>query len=886
MTNRKLISRCALIVTGAATTMLFVACSTVTGPPGSVAVPPLPATPAAEVAAPPPQASASERERQAPSSAPSGSGEAAPAGDTIVVTGTRIRRDDFSAGQATTVVTSEDMAELGVVSVAEMVNQLPNDIATVSPEATADSAFYSGASIANMRGLDSAYGTRTLTLLDSRRMTAVTGDGEVDLNMVPSALVGRTGTLPGGDSATYGADAFAGVANVVTDADEESATAAAALGFSQRSPLSRVSPGEEIWIIGRPETAALTAAVAEDALGPGVMIARLLPAVVDDGPRQLPYSYVEIPLPLRHTDVDARIQGYVGTIDVTQEFENPYDEKIEAVYMFPLPEKAAISEFVMTIGERRIRGILREKEEARVIYQQARAQGYQASLLTQHRPNVFEQKVANIEPGKQIDINITYYETLDYADGWYSFVFPTVVGPRYNPPGSPDPLAALPQTNHQPAAAAVRYLTPGTRSAHDISIAVEIDAGVEIEEIVSSHELETTFGRDDSVRTRLADGAVVPNTDFRLDFRVAGDRIKSNLLTYVDDATGQGYFTLMMYPPSDLEALARQPLELVFVVDTSGSMNGEPIEQAKSAIVAALDRLEPNDTFQIIRFSQGASQFGRAPVAATADNIRAARQYVRSLGGGGGTNMIEGIRAALDFPHDERRLRFVTFMTDGYIGNEAQILDAIDARLGDSRIFSFGVGSSPNRYLLERMAGLGRGAVAYLSLDDSGQQLMAAFFDRIAHPAMIDVAVDWGSMAVSDVYPSRLPDLFVGRPLIVTGRFTGRPNDLSLRGRAAGERVAVELDYDRRAPQHAFLPNLWARLKIAELNDRLAVNPGNAGPLGHQIRETALAYNLMSDYTSFIAVDASQVTVGQRGTTVYQAVPVPDGVSYDTTVAR
>ncbi len=378
----------------------------------------------------------------------------------------------------------------------------------------------------------------------------------------------------------------------------------------------------------------------------------------------------------------------------------------------------------------------------------------------------------------------------------------------------------------------------------------------------------------------------MPNEDFRLDFRVAGERIKSNLLTYVDEESGDGYFTLMLYPPAGLEALARQPLELVFVLDSSGSMSGEPIEQAKTAIIAALDRLGPEDSFQIIRFSENASQLGPAPVAATPENIRRARQYVRGLSGSGGTQMIEGIRAALDFPHDDERLRFVTFLTDGFIGNETEILDAIDARLDASRIFSFGVGSSPNRYLLERMAGIGRGAVAYLSLEDSGGAVMDAFFDRIAHPAMIDLDIDWGDMAVSDVYPSRLPDLFVGRPVIVTGRYTGRAGDLRFSGRAANERVAVDLDYDRRGSGHEFLPNLWARLRIADLNDRLALNPGQAGALAAEIRQTALSYELMSEYTSFIAVDASQQTAGSSGTTVYQAVPVPDGVRYDTTVGR
>jgi Ca-activated chloride channel homolog len=274
------------------------------------------------------------------------------------------------------------------------------------------------------------------------------------------------------------------------------------------------------------------------------------------------------------------------------------------------------------------------------------------------------------------------------------------------------------------------------------------------------------------------------------------------------------------------------------------------------------------------------------PVAATPENILAARNYVYGLNSEGGTQMITGIRAALGFPHDAERLRFVTFLTDGFIGNEADILAAIDHNLGSTRVFSFGVGSSPNRYLLERMAGIGRGAVAFLSLQDSGRMVMDAFFARISHPALLDVEIDYGSMAVSDVFPSRLPDLFVGRPVVVTGRFTGRADDVELQGTAGGEPVAVTLNRESNATEHEFLPNLWARLKIAELEDRLAIEPGNVGLLAAEIRQTAINYELMSDYTSFVAVDASQITEGRTGTTVYQAVPVPEGVRYETAVER
>ena len=651
---------------------------------------------------------------------------------------------------------------------------------------------------------------------------------------------------------------------------------------SQEMLPPTLSSGDELWII----TTATESGMANDesnedvSPGSGAMLASYIP---DAGAG----SRTVLPLPLKHTEVHARIVGYVGTVDVTQQFENPFDRKIEAVYVFPLPEKAAVSEFVMTIGERRIRGILREREEAEAIYREARAQGYQASLLTQHRPNVFEQRVANIEPGHQIDVNIRYFHTLTHRDGWYSFVFPTVVGPRYNPPWTADPILAMPRTRVQPAATgtAVQYLRPRERSGHDIAITVELDAGVAIEAIEASHYIDRHRTGAKTATIELASRTTIPNRDFVLDFKVAGGQIKYNLLTYADpEDAGRGFFTMMLYPPADLESLRRHPLEMIFVLDCSGSMNGQPIEQAKAAIITALDLLEPNDTFQVIRFSNHASQFGRDPVRATRGNIDRAKNYVRSLGGHGGTRMIEGIRAALDFPHDRRRLRFVTFLTDGYIGNEAEILRQIHHSIGDSRIFSFGVGSSVNRYLLERMAIIGQGAVAYLGPRHSGDEVMNAFFERISRPALSDLEIDWGGMRVSDVYPSRLPDLFVGRPVVVTGRYWGVPGELTVHGRAGDRRIDINLPAGRHDNNHAFLPKIWARLRIADLMDRRTWDMDPYGELEGVIKNTALEYGLMSDYTAFVAVDATRTTAGDSGVTVVQPVPVAAGVRYETTV--
>ena len=671
--------------------------------------------------------------------------------------------------------------------------------------------------------------------------------------------------------------------------------------------------GEELWIIARgssPEHSPATMGASRMARARAIYIDRARVAtttvVGDSGDREsnmdpgsgvmvanpavegAPGAPDRVPLPLQHTAVDASVAGHVGTVKVRQQFANPFDAKMEAVYLFPLPERAAVSEFLMVIGDRTIRGIVREKEEAEAIYRHARAQGYRASLLMQRRPNIFEQKVANIEPGRAIDVDITYFHTLNYRDGWYSFVFPMVVGPRYNPPGHADPIAAVPRGGGatDPGGTAVQYLSPDERSGHDIGIRVRIDAGVTIEEIKSSHEITSTRERPESASVTLAQGTAIPNRDFVLDFRVAGRTIKSNLLTYTEPETGEGFFTLMLIPPLDAMTVARQPMEMVFVIDCSGSMSGRPLEQATEAVAAALDRLGPTDTFQIIRFSDHASRFGPAPVPASERNLAAARRYLSELDSNGGTQMIKGIKAALDFPHSRTHFRFVSFLTDGFIGNESEILTAVHRLVGASRIFSFGVGSSVNRYLMERMAKAGRGVAAYLGFDDSAEDVMTAFFDRVSRPALTDVEIDWGAMAVSETYPVQLPDLFVGRPLVVTGRYRNRPQKITVSGTAGAFRRTVTASASPGGAADRSIAKLWARSKIADLADRQIADGDPGGELRDAITRVALRHQLASSYTSFIAVDSSHRTEGSYGVSVHQAVPVPDGVRYDTTVER
>jgi Ca-activated chloride channel family protein len=641
-------------------------------------------------------------------------------------------------------------------------------------------------------------------------------------------------------------------------------------------PGSLPSTDEELWVIAR-APASEQQGEAEEAPGSGALLAAV------------PGRTGEVPVPLEQTDVSARIDGYIAAVDVAQRFDNPFGVKIEARYVFPLPQNAAVNEFVMTVGERRIRGLIRERQQAEAIYEAARAAGQVASLLTQERPNIFTQKVANIEPGRHIDVWIRYFHTLPYRDGWYEYIFPMVVGPRFNPPGSTDGIGAVGRHSRGASGqgAEVQYLRPGERSGHDIALAVDVNPGVQLQEIeCNTHAVSVDRHADGTTRVLLSELDSVPNRDFVLRYRVAGDDPSYGLLAHKDE-DGDGYFSLMLYPPRVTGGLKRGPLEMVFVIDCSGSMNGEPIDQAKAAVRCGLRRLQPGDTFQVIRFSVSASRLGSRPLPATSRNVARGVDYVDGLSGGGGTMMIEGIKAALDFPHDPERLRFVTFLTDGYIGNEAEILDAVQQRIGESRIFSFGVGSSTNRYLLERMAKVGRGAVAFLGLNESAADVMDLFMDRISRPALTDIEVDWGGMQVTDLCPAAIPDLFVGRPVILTGRYSGSGTTrITIRGRA-GSRLherTIRAALDREAGAAPALPAVWARAKILALVDRAFIDQDPT--VGEEIERLALAYKLLSAYTAFVAVDEESMTAGDHGITVAVPVPEPEGVRYDTTVTE
>ncbi|MCA9284432.1 MAG: VWA domain-containing protein [Phycisphaerales bacterium] len=660
--------------------------------------------------------------------------------------------------------------------------------------------------------------------------------------------------------------------------------AAAGFAAGERSGVPVIDgPFDEVWVLARdgngPRQAAPSSG-ADEIPGTGALVAI---DTVNGNERR-------VPMPLTSTAVEAQLAGPVSSVTVRQRFENPFNGKIEAVYVFPLPDDAAVSDFVMTIGDRRIRGIIREREEAERAYAEARSAGYVAALLTEERPNVFTQKVANIEPGKAIDVELVYYGVLPYLDGWQEFVFPMVVGPRFNPPGSSGGIGAVSRgavgASGQPTD--VSYLAPGESTAHRISIDVAIDAGTDILDIASpSHaiDVDRSPGEPGVARVRLAAENEVPNRDFVLRYRLAGDAPVAALVSSRDPGRGDGHFALTIYPPAAANAGVPTPLELVFVIDCSGSMSGVPLNQAKAAVRTALGRLHQGDTFQLIQFSDSASTFGTRPVAVNEETVAAAMRHLDGLQSEGGTMMIEGVRTALSFPHDPERLRYVVFLTDGYIGNEREIMGEVEQLLGSSRIFSFGIGSSVNRFLLAGMATSGRGTMTVLLDREDARTVMESFMDRVRRPVMHDLSIDWSGLAVAETYPRRLPDLLAGRPVTVTGRCNHiGPATIAIDGRIGTQavHVPVEVAFADNTTTPA-LRQVWARAQIADLSREAIL--GDAAEAAQRITAVALQYNLMSPYTAFLAIDSSRVTEGDHGTTVHQAVPVPQGVRYDTTVS-
>ena len=586
-------------------------------------------------------------------------------------------------------------------------------------------------------------------------------------------------------------------------------------------------------------------------------------------------------LPLKHTHVDAKIRGTVVQVEVTQSYTNPFDHPIETLYVFPLPENSAVNAMQMVIGDRVIEADIKKRQEARKLYDDAKAAGHTASLLEQERPNVFTQSVANVGAGESLDVVIGYVQDLTYDAGTYEFVFPMVVGPRYIPG---DKVSATKKghgwsLDTTEVGDASRVTPPivgaGERAGQDISLELEADAELAIHNIrVLTHEVVVETESDGSFKLALAELDSLPNRDFVLRYDVAETAPVATLANYKDDK--DGYFTLMVHPPElDLDALVGAR-ELIFVVDVSGSMNGKPLAMCKDAMSQALAQVRPVDTFNVITFAGSEAMLWNEARPANQTNINEALGFVDQLSAGGGTEMKNAIDAALDSSGESRRNRYVFFMTDGLVGNEEALLQRTAAYVADfeklerkARVFGFGVGSAPNRYLMEGLAEAGKGATVFASNREDPTLAVNRFFGLIDHVIVEDVQLRWEGVEVSEVYPTDLPSFFASKPLVVHGRMASSgEGQVVLTGKAANQPFELRLSVDfpdgpQGDPVHG---TLWARAKIKEL-ERDQWSGYDTGVV-EAITEVALAHRIVTPYTSFVAVDRSRVVKGTSKTVV------------------
>src|SRR5579864_588043 len=602
--------------------------------------------------------------------------------------------------------------------------------------------------------------------------------------------------------------------------------------------------------------------------------------------------------PLRHTEVRGAISGFLARVNVIQIFENTASQNIEAVYTFPLPDNASVDDMTIQVGTRTVRGVIRKREEARAIYEQAKQTGHVAALLDQERPNIFTQSVANILPGEQITVTISYLQTLEYEDGAYQFVFPMVVAPRYIP-GEPVGKQAggwAPDTDKVPDASKITPpVTPkGTRAGHDISIELALDAGVPLLQLNSvSHKIEVDRTGASSATVKLKNLTEIPNKDFVLKYDVAGEQIADAVLSQAESqgvsrakAAPGGYFTLILQPPSRLPESDITPKELVFVLDTSGSMMGFPIEKAKELINHALDELYPGDTFNLITFSGDTRVLFPGPVYPTVENIRKAREVLNAQHGYGGTEMMKAIRAALAPSDSQDHLRVVCFLTDGEVGNDLGIIGEIQKH-PNARVFAYGIGNSVNRFLITSMGKAGRGDSEVVTLNDKADAAAHRLYQRLRAPVLTDVSIDWHGLPIDEVFPTKLPDLFTGKPLVVSGRYTAAADgSIIIHGKRAGQ------DFTREVPVHlnssssrdTTLSSFWARRKIDDLmsQDWAGLQTGTVKPeVQKEITQLGLSHRLMTQFTSFVAVEERTVTTNGKPQRVEVPVEMPEGMSYD-----
>ncbi len=566
--------------------------------------------------------------------------------------------------------------------------------------------------------------------------------------------------------------------------------------------------------------------------------------------------------PTADTNVQMDINGLIARVNVTQHFTNPSTEWVNGIYVFPLPENAAVDHMNMIIGRRIIEGKIKERKQAKKIYEQAKQQGKKASLIEQQRPNIFTNSVANIGPNEKVSISIQYQQTLSYDQGQFSIRFPMVVGIRYIPGTQKvegfNGLGWAMNTNQVPDARSITPPVTDSDQGHNnpVSININLEAGFPIVNLESRyHPINKQINEANQYQIQLANQTTPANRDFELTWRPQNTHEPQAAL-FTQDKDNDRYALLMLMPPevdwSKQQTLAK---EMIYVIDTSGSMSGESIQQAKQALLLGLSQLKSEDWFNIIQFNSYTEAFSEQALPARENNIDRAKTYVHSLHADGGTEIVPALNTALSNVSKSERIRQVIFLTDGSVGNEKQLFKIIKRKLNNSRLFTVGIGSAPNSYFMSEAASLGRGTFTYIGKIEEVQKKMSQLFQKLNHPVLSDVEMIWKDETHIDYWPNPIHDLYIGEPLIVSLKLPKDQKQLIIKGNTS------QTDWSTKLPitnggKATGLNVLWARNKIQSLSQKIS-HGADPEKIKQVITELGLEHHIVTKHTSLIAVDVT-----------------------------
>ena len=592
-----------------------------------------------------------------------------------------------------------------------------------------------------------------------------------------------------------------------------------------------------------------------------------------------PYFFVEgadpsvDKLPLKDTRVEISVSGVIADVTVRQIYENQGNRPLHARYVFPASTRAAVYAMAMTVGNQRVVAKIEERERAKRDFDRAKEEGRNASLLEQDRPNVFSMNVANIMPRDTIAVELQYTELLVPTDGTYELVYPTVVGPRYS---SKDRATASPSDRF----VETPYLHEGEPSKTEFHLSARLSTGVPLDDVAcATHQVVTRREGSSRAEVTLAPSELFSgNRDFILRYRLAGSQINAGLLLYA--GKNENFFLLMAQPPRSIAADDVPPREYIFVLDVSGSMNGFPLDTAKKLMRDLVRVVRPTDTFNVVLFADGSRTLSPFSLPASTENLERAFRFIGPQPGGGGTELLAALKRAVALPRTAPNVaRTVVLLTDGYIDAEKETFGYIREHLGQANFFSFGIGSSVNRFLIEGVARAGQGEPVVVTRPEESAKAAAKFRRYIQSPVLTGVRVTWSGFETYDVEPAKIPDLFAERPIVVFGKWRGKPQGtIDVSGTTGKDVYRTSVPVGEAAPDegHRALSYLWARARLTNLFD---YEPGEDADRVAEITSIGLSYSLLTPYTSFVAVHEVVRNTGGHADDVDQPRPLPLGVS-------